>query len=79
MSQTKSGLNETILKVREQAPFSGVLVPEERYRYYVDEIDKLNYELEHPVDYVSNSTIADFGSWFIGGFILGFLSGILIK
>jgi len=79
ISQTRSGLNETILRVNEQAPFSGVLVPEERYRYYVDEVEKLNYELAHPPDYVSKHSIDDLGPWFLGGLVCGFISGLLVK
>jgi hypothetical protein len=77
ISQTKIGSDEKILNQNDPAPYYGVLVPESRYRYYVEEVDRLNYELAHQPDFVTRSD--DFGMWFAGGAILGFIVGIFAK
>lgn len=76
MSKTKISKNEIILNAGEQAPYYGVLLPEEDYRIYVDDFDKMLYQKDNPQPCAVGNNFSDATSWFISGIVLG-LAGTL--
>lgn len=79
-TQTPSGEKETILNKGDLAPFYGVVMPEEQYRFYKKNQKICEYQLHDPMESDCEAMSPE-GKllWFLSGTLIGGASALLLK
>jgi hypothetical protein len=77
ISQTRNGTTswgEKVIQIGDVAPYGGVLVPNERYLHYKEELEICHIERQKPDD-CRQFDFSDGFMFFLGGVMAGFILG----